>query len=30
MYSQVDTEGFYYSHLDSILDFKKDGNAADK
>ena len=30
MYAQVDAEGFYHSLLDSILDFKKDGNVFDK
>ena len=30
MYAQVDADGFFHSHLDSILDFKKYGNAVDK
>ena len=30
MYAQVDAERFYHSILDSILDFKKDGNAVEK
>ena len=30
MYAQVYSEGFSHSLLDSILDFKKDGNRVDK
>ena len=30
MYAQVDAKRFSYSHLDSILDFKKNNNSVDK